>query len=286
MLLILPAVFATDISVSEKRIVLEEGVALVEHVMLLSSEVEVGNLTLILSENPEDVEVLIDGVEVSCLFQGEFARCGNLSPGFYNVSIKYETSYPIASVGENTLFHYTDKLPYAADSQRVTLTLPVGYIIPRERGKDESFYISPKPSDVYSDGQRIILQWEQEGQELPITVLARKVIGPPFGWIATTVLSALVAAVLAVWFVLGIRKATKQKSMRKRKAVVVPALIDNEQRIVEFLKQNGEVWQKQILGATGFSKAKVSRLIRNLEQRGVITKTVYGNTNKISLKQK
>lgn len=286
MFLILPAVFAADISVSEKRIVLEEGIALVEHMMLLSSDVEVGNLTLILSENPEDVEVLIDGVEVSCLFQGEFARCGNLSPGFYNVSIKYETSYPIASVGENTLFHYTDKLPYTADSQKVTLTLPVGYIIPREKGKDESFYISPKPSDVYSDGQRIILQWEQEGQELPITVLARKVIGPPFGWIATTALSALVAAVLAVWFVLGMRKATKQKSVRKRKAVVVPALIDNEQRIVEFLKQNGEVWQKQILGATGFSKAKVSRLIRTLEQRGVITKTVYGNTNKIVLKQK
>src|SRR3990172_2470838 len=262
MLLILPAVFATDISTSDKRIVLEEGVALVEHVMLLSSDVEVGNLTLILSESPEDVEVLIDGVEVSCLFQGEFSRCGNLSPGLYNVSIKYETSYPIASVGENTLFHYTDKLPYTADSQRVTLTLPVGYIIPREKGKDESFYISPEPADVYSDGQRIILQWEQEGQELPISVLARKVIGPPFGWIATTALSALVAAVLAVWFVLGMRRSQKQKSVRKRKAVVVPALIDNEQRIVEFLKQNGEVWQKQILGATGFSKAKVSRLIR------------------------
>jgi len=286
MLLVLPAVLATNISTSETRIMTEESIALVEQTIILSSGTEVGNLTLILSDNPEDVEVLIDGAEVSCLFQGEFARCGNLSAGTHTVNISYETSYPIASVGENKLFRYTDRLPYQADNQQVTLTLPVGYIIPRERGKDESFYISPKPAEVYSDGQRIILHWEQKGQELAISVLARKVIGPPLGWMATTALSALVAAALAVWFVLGAYRAPKQKPSRKKKSVVVPALMDNEQRIVEFLKENGEVWQKQIQISTGFSKAKVSRVIRNLEQRGVITKTIYGNTNKIALKQK
>ncbi len=284
-LLVLQAVLATNINTAETKIVMEGSSALIEHAMLLSSDVEVGNLTLILSQAPEDVEITINDEKVSCLLQNEFARCGNLTPGIHNVRVKYATSYPIAEVGENTLFRYTDRLPYQADSQQVTLTLPVGYIIPREKGKDESFYISPKPAEVYSDGQRVILNWEQKGQELPISVLARKVIGPPLGWIATTASSALVAAVLAVWFVLGQRRVQKQKPSKKKK-VVIPALMDNEQRIVEFLKQNGEVWQKQILGATGFSKAKVSRLIRNLEQRGVITKTIYGNTNKIALKQK
>ncbi len=285
LLLVLPAVLATNISTSETEIMMEGSFALVKHAVVVASDTVVGNLTLILSQKPEDVQIMIDGVEVSCLFQGEFARCGNLSPGKHNVTITYETSYPIAAVGENTLFRYTDRLPYQADSQQVTLTLPVGYIIPREKGKDESFYISPKPADVYSDGQRIILHWEQKGQELPISVIARKVIGPPFGWIATTALSALVAAALAVWFVLGTR-SSKQKIVKKKKVVVVPSLMDNEQKIVEFLKQNGEVWQKQINVTTGFSKAKVSRLIRTLEERGVITKTIYGNTNKIALKQK
>jgi uncharacterized membrane protein len=286
LLLVLPVVFATNISTSETDIVLEENFARVEHAITVLSETEVGNLTLILSSNPEDVQITIDGVKVSCLLQGGFARCGTLPVGRHSVVIKYETSYPIASVGENTVFRYTDRLPYQAESQRVTLTLPVGYIIPRERDKDESFYISPAPADVYSDGQRIILFWEQKGQELPISVIARKVIGPPLVWIGTTALFALVAAVLVVWFVLSRVKAPRPRSVRKKKAVVVPALMDNEQRIVEFLKQSGEVWQKQIQAATGFSKAKVSRIVRNLEERGVITKTIYGNTNKIALKQK
>jgi uncharacterized membrane protein len=67
--------------------------------------------------------------------------------------------------------------------------------------------------------------------------------------------------------------------------MIVPTLIDKEQQVVDFLKQNGEVWQKQIQQATSFSKAKVSRILRNLEERGVVTKTIYGNTNKISLKK-
>ncbi|HLF54138.1 MAG TPA: hypothetical protein VI612_00265 [Candidatus Nanoarchaeia archaeon] len=285
-LLLLPLVFASrSISSSQTDILIEDGSAFVNGNFILAGDEEIGNFTLILSPSPEDVVIIIDGLKVRCLLQAEFARCGNLSKGPHEINFSYETSYPIASVGENTLFRYTDRLPYHTDNQSVTLTLPVGYIIPREKDKDESFYISPKPQDVYSDGQRIILSWEQKGQELPVSVISRKVIGPPLGWIGAAVLSSLITFVIVVWLVLGWRRSDKPKPVRKKK-VVVPALMDNEQKIVEFLKQNGEVWQKQIKVATGFSKAKVSRLIRNLEERGVITKTIYGNTNKISLKQK
>src|SRR5574342_444528 len=284
-LLLVPMVFASNvINSSETRIELEDSTAYVKSNILLTSD-SIGNLTLILSPSPRDVEILINGGETSCLIQAEFARCGSLQAGSYNLNISYETDYPIATVGENTLFRYTDKLPYQALAQQVTLTLPVGYIIPRERGKDESFYISPKPKEVYSDGQRIILNWEQKGQELPISVIARKVIGPPVGWIASTGALVIITAMGVAWFVLSRRQTTPKTKPPKKKAVVVPTLIDKEQQVVDFLKQNGEVWQKQIQQATNFSKAKVSRILRNLEERGVITKTIYGNTNKISLKK-
>jgi uncharacterized membrane protein len=283
-LLFLPFVSATKNITSETSIIIEDGTASINNYLLISSDEEIGNLTLILSPGSDDVAIMIDENIADCLLQAEFARCGNLSPGNHSVNLSYETGYPIATVRENTVFRYTDRLPYSAEVQQVTLTLPVGYIIPREKGKDESFYISPKPKEVYSDGQRIILSWEQKGQELPVSVIARKVIGPPLGWIAMTAVSMIAAGVLAVWFVLGQRRQEKPKPVRKKK-VIVPALMDNEQKIVEFLKQNGEVWQKQIQLATGFSKAKVSRIIRNLEERGVVTKTIYGNTNKIALKK-
>src|SRR5574341_265320 len=283
-LLLVPMVFATNvINTSDTRIEMEGSTAVVHSNMLLTSE-SIGNLTLILSPNPYDVEIVINGAPADCLIQAEFARCGGLPAGAFNVNVSYETGYPIASVGENTVFRYTDKLPYPSLSQQVTLVMPVGYIIPREKGKDEGFYISPKPIDVYSDGQRIILHWEQKGQELPVSVIARRVVGPPFGWIAATVVLVILTAMVVAWFILSrIRKTSRPKPAKKKQ--IVPTLIDKEQQVVDFLKQNGEVWQKQIQQSTGFSKAKVSRILRNLEERGVITKTIYGNTNKIALKR-
>ena len=62
-------------------------------------------------------------------------------------------------------------------------------------------------------------------------------------------------------------------------------LLDTEKKVIEELKKadKNELWQKQIQIATGFSKAKLSRLIRNIEARGLIKKIPMGNTNKIKL---
>jgi uncharacterized membrane protein len=63
-------------------------------------------------------------------------------------------------------------------------------------------------------------------------------------------------------------------------------LLDSEKKVIAILTkaEKRELWQKQIQLATGFSKAKLSRLIRNLESRGLITRIAMGNTNKIKLK--
>lgn len=63
-------------------------------------------------------------------------------------------------------------------------------------------------------------------------------------------------------------------------------LLDTEKKVIDSLKQaeRNELWQKQIQNITGFSKAKVSRLINNLEQRNLVKKINFGNTNKIRLR--
>lgn len=281
----LPIAFATgNVNVSDTIMEMDGAKVFVKSSLIVFSEEGVGNLTLILTPNADDVKITIDEQKVNCLIQAEFARCGNLPKGSHNVNITYETSYPVAVSGENTVFRYTDKLPYPSAQQQVTLQLPVGYIIPRERGKDESFYISPTPKEVYSDGEHIIIDWEQKGQEMSISVVARKVVGPPLAWIAISVIAVAVAAGFSTWAVLRERKRPRIQKQQKKKQPVIPGLMESEQKVVDFLREKGEVWQKQIQLTTGFSKAKVSRVIRNLEARGVVTKTVYGNTNKIGLK--
>ncbi len=63
-------------------------------------------------------------------------------------------------------------------------------------------------------------------------------------------------------------------------------LLDSEKQIVDFLKNSDrhEAWQRKIQEVTGFSKAKVSRLIRDLEARGLVEKIPMGNTNKVKLR--
>jgi uncharacterized membrane protein len=281
-LLILPIVLATSIETSETTLDVEKNNIIVYASMVLTPQKDIGNLTFILAQNAKDIEVTLDGEKRDCEILKEFARCGSMANGTHTANISYETSYPIAESGENTLIRYTDRLPYPAEKQQVSIKLPLGYIVPREKDKDEDFYVNPKTTDTYSDGQRVILYWEQKGQELPISVVARQVVGTQAGWMIATFI-AIAAAIISSYIVIHQRRATKPK--QKKKTVIVPTLIDNEQKIVNFLKENGEVWQKQIQQATTFSKAKVSRILRNLEERGVITKTIYGNTNKISLKK-
>jgi len=292
-LLLLPIAFATaEISTSETSVDLQNGYAKVNNAFELELDEPVGNLTLIASPEARSVSITINGKDVSCLLQAEFARCGNLASGTHNVSLSYETDYLLGVVGKDTIIRYTDRLPYPAERQEVNLKLPIGYIIPRERGKDDSFYLSPTPKEVYSDGQRIILVWHQQGQELSISAVTRQVAGRSNPWILATLAFALLFAGAVSWIILRERRkapepeesADSSDSQEKPPREVV-GLIDNEQQVVSVLKENGEVWQKEIQKSTGFSKAKVSRVIRNLEARGLITKTPYGNTNKIALKE-
>jgi uncharacterized membrane protein len=51
------------------------------------------------------------------------------------------------------------------------------------------------------------------------------------------------------------------------------------------LREKGTVDQRQIVRETDFSKAKVSRIISNLVERGVLEKEVKGRKNLIRLKK-
>lgn len=288
LLIMSSVVAASEITQADTEIVLEDTTAQLDAYYILDATEEIGNLTLILTPKSKDVQIHINGKKKDCLLQAEFARCGKISTGLHTINLSYETTYPLAKVGDDTHFRYTDRLPYVSKNQKITLKLPVGYIIPRELDKDESFYISPSPKEVYSDGQRVIILWGQSGQEMAISVIAREVVSKPTGWIILAALATL-AALVSIGYTLmkeHKKKPEPKKKPKKKAKELLPQFIEDEKKVVDFLKKapNNEAWQKTILKETGFSKAKVSRIIRNLEERGVVVKTIYGNTNKVTLK--
>lgn len=68
---------------------------------------------------------------------------------------------------------------------------------------------------------------------------------------------------------------------------VLTALEGDEKKLVkEIADHNGEMLQNELVLSLNFSKAKVSRILTDLEKRGVVVKKQYGLTNKVALANK
>lgn len=231
---------------------------------------------------PHDVDALIlsmNGVNRTCKLEPQkeeqIARCGSTRLGTNDIEITYQTQELIGDLGAQDIIKYTEKLPYKTSEYQLNLILPEGYIIPRENKKE--FYISPDPDNIWSDGQRIIITWNAR----ELTRFSSTAIIQPLEnniWLLVILSMGALAIIGTVGVILGVRKKQPQE--------IVPSFIEAEQQVVNLLKDapHHELWQKQIQQSCNFSKAKLSRVIRNLESRGVIVKEPHGNTNKVILK--
>lgn len=66
--------------------------------------------------------------------------------------------------------------------------------------------------------------------------------------------------------------------------VLLRVLEGDEKKAVEMIAaKGGRILQNELVNSLDFSKAKVSRVLMNLERRGIITKKKYGLTNCISI---
>lgn len=72
----------------------------------------------------------------------------------------------------------------------------------------------------------------------------------------------------------------------RAKLQISPGLLESEQKVIQCLinAKDQQLMQYQLQKLTGFSKPKLSRVLRSLEQRGLIEKHPRGSTNLIKLK--
>ncbi len=68
---------------------------------------------------------------------------------------------------------------------------------------------------------------------------------------------------------------------------VITALEGDEKKLIkEIAGHGGEMLQNELVLSLNFSKAKVSRMLTDLEKRGLVVKKQYGLTNKVALADK
>lgn len=106
---------------------------------------------------------------------------------------------------------------------------------------------------------------QQEGSSLPLLVYGISFV------------SLILGAFLVILFQWKINKIQIRRVVR-----ILPA---PERKLVSLLLENGNALeQNRLVALSGFNKVKMSRLIHELEMRGVIAKKNLGNTNLVTLK--
>lgn len=285
-LLLLPAVHAAGIDQALTSVDMDtDSVAVTSQYEIVSQAVE--DLIIDIPDDVIRVTAHMDETERSCKIRNGTALCGSTKPGTHVFTIAYTSRNVLGTLDTRHVFKYTETLPFEAKEHTFALKLPVGSIIPKEEGKDTDFFITPQPDEVLSDGQRIIITWTQNDlSAVSVSAVTERVQNNTL-WVVAIIAVAAAAGAGTAWYVLRKRKAKTPRKKKKKKAPV-PQFMDDEQKIVNALNKaaNKELWQNQLVKETGFSKAKLSRVLRNLEQRSVVSKTIYGNTNKIALKSK
>lgn len=66
-------------------------------------------------------------------------------------------------------------------------------------------------------------------------------------------------------------------------AIAVSILEGDEKEVYRIISEKGEIFQSELVLESGFTKVKISRLLQKLERKSLISRKVYGNTNKITI---
>ena len=155
---------------------------------------------------------------------------------------------------------------------------------------EEEGVLFPDPDSITSDGRRIVLNWNNLSSEE--VVFAYNLKKSFSFWVI--LLSLGLFLVVVYQFILLKKRISKIKrkkiiSKKRKKFLIEKSLTKNlfgdEKEIIKYLlkRKRRESWTKEIVRDLGINKVRLSRKLRNLQQRGLIEKIPYGNENRIRL---
>lgn len=218
------------------------------------------------------------GSEAICK-QNNRTKNGTLTLSFYSKDV-------IRRINDVNEITYIKPILKPISNLYVTIYLPEGSVL-MTLNNMRSF--SPENAIIGSDsaGRRIVIRWNMKdvelGKKYVFTAYYESVIkqekeNNKITYILLSVIGALFILLAISGYFLHKRK-TNQK--------IIEVLIDDEKKVLDIIKKLGDgCKQKDIVKESGFSKAKVSRIIENLKKRKIIRTERVGRTNKVYLEVK
>ncbi|HLD41765.1 MAG TPA: helix-turn-helix domain-containing protein [archaeon] len=204
--------------------------------------------------------------------------CSTTAVTELNRSLIMEFDLPeaVKGVGEQLSFKQEFYAPLDTETLSVQVTLPEGTGLV----KDKIPYI-PSDGQSASDGRKIYLFWKHSNISAGQT-FATQVSFEPLNKGDEFPLAFFIPALAAVGGI-GFYFYRRSSSLAKLK-VLLPILKPDEKKVIESLLSNkGIANQKVIVRESGYSKAKVSKVLKNLHERGLVQLERLGRSNKVYL---
>ena len=225
------------------------------------------------------------GIPVDCSVTAggiSYVKCKlNLTQERRTVELKFETNDFVRVIEDKYYFDADLSLGKSINNLFVSIKLPEGFgLVSEEKGRI-SF---PENVTILSDGRHHIISWRfidlAETQTLRFYVLYERVQGSQASnlifYITVFVIAAIVVSI-SLYF----------RFLRKPEKIILSVLDEFERKVFDAIKEaGGEVNQKKVVQATNLSKAKVSRVVKSLAERGLIEIERLGRTNKLKIVKK
>ncbi len=238
--------------------------------------------------DPQQLMARDDLGELDCTVQsfesGKEILCDPRKMEEYTVEIQFFANFVTQDRQTDThLFSFVKQVLTPTQQTQLQIVLPEGFGL--VQSQDDPSY-APDDAAVGSQGRRIFIEWERENVSIGDTTQYRiqyeklQVLdNVPAGVAAGALILALFIAGGAVYYVRKSRNGRNDSI-----ASVFPVLKEDEQLVIRYIIDNdGEVEQRDIVANVSYSKAKISKLLSDLEDRRLVEKEKQGRVNVVKL---
>lgn len=228
-----------------------------------------------LGEKVECEEKIFGITLISCIL--------NLTKEKRTIEISFETEDFVKNLDGKFIFSTDLSLNEDISSAFVSVKLPEGMALISEEIPGRISF--PENSSILSDGRHIIVTWKMDeiskNQPLIFQIIyepiSKQTLSIPFFYLISLGIVTFSISFLIFYFFY----------LKKPKELVLSVLDDFEKRVLNcIIEAGGEVKQKKIVNETNLSKAKVSRIVKSLEKRGLIEIKRLGRSNLLKLVKK
>lgn len=198
-----------------------------------------------------------------------------------NVIITYDSDQKI---GRSNYYLFADNFKFNNDIN----TVPILIKLPEGTGLREPIESSYSPENalIGSDGRRTIINWQmndlKKGDRVDISIAYEQI-----GEIIISEFPIEIMAMIIILAAVSIGVFYQFYWKNKNVKIILPILKKDEKKIFDTITKHGNgVNQKIIVDNSGYSKAKVSKVLKSLEERGVLKLERIGRKNKVHIDKK